>query len=825
MPPGRHQPGSSATEAALLLAMATCPVLVIPFASNPFEPHKAAFLWVMAAAACAPVVGAPAFAWRRLRALDAGRRLILLGLACAVAVLCLSAARSEGASLAWWGSTLRRYGALTQVSLLAMLGVTLLAGNGRAASDRLITALILGSVGPTVYGLAQALQIDPLTWAPGRSQGNSTFGNWLFFAGYLATVWPLTVGRAVIATRRALRDHWSRTSSVSAAAVWTLLVLQSAALLSAGSRGPLLALVTASAGAGIVTLMLRGRRAAGVLLAGLAFSAVVAFLVIAPPRMAAVTAGAVDVTSMPIPARSVTVRLILWDAIGTGLRADLAARTGRAILGSGPESTTRMVTMYARPGLDRLLAASNLVPDRAHNDTLDTLATTGTAGLLLELAIGGAALGIVLAGLGLLDRSQTRTFACVACAIVCGVSALAVWRGHGLGALAVAPPAALMLIVSGWTACRRATATPRDPEVAILLVAASAAAVAHFIDLQLSVATVGSALVGAVALAVALGLATGASEPAAMTDESPPGMPAPWPDGAAALLIGWSAAVLTIGLAGPDMQPGLPAVAIVSFAGALSIAVAGADRRSIAMSVLTWIVVSGGWLLFQRSADAFTALLLVQALALACLMAVTAVLTGSQSWRRGVSGTVAALVAGGLVAVVVVRVTAADVYGGRATLCAQQGDDGCVSTQLRNGLALDPMNDQLLTQWAQTLIAKSETSADAAVSDATLAAAERALTRAQAFDPFNYQHPRNLAALHRRWARRSPGTRATHLADADHFYRVATELAPTQGALWAEWANLDAERLRVGDALAKLERAASLGAVAEASKVADALRH
>jgi hypothetical protein len=52
---------------------------------------------------------------------------------------------------------------------------------------------------------------------------------------------------------------------------------------------------------------------------------------------------------------------------------------------------------------------------------------------------------------------------------------------------------------------------------------------------------------------------------------------------------------------------------------------------------------------------------------------------------------------------------------------------------------------------------------------------------------------------------------------------AATDLAPNSGRLWAEWANLEAERGRMTDAFAKLDRAASLGAATEVVANADAI--
>lgn len=738
----------AAAEAALLLAATTCPVLFVPDASNPFEPHKAAFLWMAAVVACAAIASSPAVAWRRFRESERPHRLFLSGLAVAIAGLCLSAFFSEAPHLAWWGSALRRDGALTQVALLAVLGASLLVITNLSTAERLINAVVLGSVGPTVYAVAQAVHVDPVLWDLGRSQGNSTFGNWLFLAGYLAVVWPLTLGQAIIATRRAEHERWSRTPSVRAAALWLLLGVQSAALVLAGSRGPLLALAATAGLAVIVFAVARGHRLIGAWLAGLAFAAVVAVLVVAPPRMATATARALQVPSMTNPQRSALVRLILWDAVGTGLRAEIAAGAPAAIVGTGPESTIRLVTRRARPGLDQLLSSSDLVPDRAHNDTLETLATTGVAGLALQLLLMGTALAMVMVGLGLMGRPDVSAFAWFASAMLCGTAALAVWRGHSLAALALVPPAALVLSVTGWIVRRPRTVRPRDPEVAIMLAAAAAAAMVHMIDVHLSLTTIGSGLVASVALATALSLsATATVLPATPLDARPRTGATAVPT-VLAIVGGWSAGVLTIGLAGSGMSVPVSAVLIVIAAWLLSLAVAGADRRGLAASAVTWLMVCAAWSLWPAPP-------------------------------------------GGLVALV----------------------------------SRDPMDDQVLTRSAQTLVNEAEATTDVAAADAMLADAERLLRRAQAFDPFNYQHPRNLAALARRRARRAPASvRTSHLDEAGRLYRRATDLFPSNGALWAEWANLDAERLQTEDVFAKLDRAAALGAVSEANRVGDALR-
>src|SRR5947209_7615082 len=43
--------GGLFADSAVLMALASCPALFIPFAENPFDPHKAVLFWILAAAA------------------------------------------------------------------------------------------------------------------------------------------------------------------------------------------------------------------------------------------------------------------------------------------------------------------------------------------------------------------------------------------------------------------------------------------------------------------------------------------------------------------------------------------------------------------------------------------------------------------------------------------------------------------------------------------------------------------------------------------------------------------------------------------------------
>src|SRR5215475_12383944 len=103
-----------ASEAAVLLALVTCPSLLIPFADNPFEPHKAAFLWLAVAASSGALLFAPA--WRLREKFGRFPRLLLPFVTVALLAVVISTLGSEAPALSWWGSPLRRFGALTDIA-------------------------------------------------------------------------------------------------------------------------------------------------------------------------------------------------------------------------------------------------------------------------------------------------------------------------------------------------------------------------------------------------------------------------------------------------------------------------------------------------------------------------------------------------------------------------------------------------------------------------------------------------------------------------------------------------------------------------------------
>jgi tetratricopeptide (TPR) repeat protein len=104
-----------------------------------------------------------------------------------------------------WGSYQRLQGTYSQFSYM-MLGVMVL-GNmrSRAQFERLINFMLLTSLPVALYGLLQALRLDPLPWAGDTAtRVASSMGNAIFVAAWLIMVVPFTLYRLFLGVSGAL---------------------------------------------------------------------------------------------------------------------------------------------------------------------------------------------------------------------------------------------------------------------------------------------------------------------------------------------------------------------------------------------------------------------------------------------------------------------------------------------------------------------------------------------------------------------------------------------------------------------------------------------
>lgn len=477
-----------ATEIALLVAVAVCPAVVIPQGFHPFDTHKAPLLWTAAAAVFAALVAS--FFVRRSMAWPANgwRRALIVLAALGTVAMVVSTIRSEAPALAWWGSALRRYGTLTELSLAALLVAGVAAGNG-AFPRRVWLAVVIGSVLPTLYAAAQLVGVDPLsTGVRIEEPPTSTLGNRLFLSGYLAIVWPLTLGWTV--------DAWGRVRSAwdsRFVAPLLLLVLQSAVLAAARSAGPWLALLIAAALLGGITAASVGSRRTRLTVGASLVVVTLTALMVAPEQLRRDQSDGRSWLG-----DTATVRWLMWDAVGRSLQAG----GNRLVFGSGPESSTAVMAKYSGLQL-RVIEGAETSPDRIHNASLETLIGFGIVGLLLRFALISVAVAIGMSAMGVSAPLTPRTWSAISIGALLTACAVALWRG-GPTALAFAPGAAVVLAIGAWLL----SAPPvlaRLPGPHVAAAASLGACLAHVFEVQVGIATIASSITAVAAAIVLVG--------------------------------------------------------------------------------------------------------------------------------------------------------------------------------------------------------------------------------------------------------------------------------------------------------------------------------
>ena len=104
-----------------------------------------------------------------------------------------------------WGSYQREQGLYTQLSYM-MLGILVLADLRTFAQlNRLINFMLLTSVPVALYGIVQAMHLDPLPWAGDTaSRVASSMGNAIFVAAWLIMVTPFALYRLITGVNAAI---------------------------------------------------------------------------------------------------------------------------------------------------------------------------------------------------------------------------------------------------------------------------------------------------------------------------------------------------------------------------------------------------------------------------------------------------------------------------------------------------------------------------------------------------------------------------------------------------------------------------------------------
>ncbi|HEV3140354.1 MAG TPA: O-antigen ligase family protein, partial [Vicinamibacterales bacterium] len=323
-----------------------------------FEEEKSLLL---RAAAVVALPGAVA-AWRRHGA-RLSRHAVVLGFAALVVWLVAATVAGTEYRDAFFGAYLKRHGLVTWLALGVLLAAMSAAAESADGRDRLIRAIAIGSIWPSASLLLQRAGLDPIHWiAPTAGfKPGGTFGNHVYIGGYLAVVIPLT---AIQLTR-------SR--------AWiALLAVQVAALAASGSRGAMIGFASGALVAAAAVCAARLPRRTFV-------AAVVAFGLAAASVMLVPAARRAALDRFDPAVGSARVRVLIWQQT-----IALARDSGlRLWIGNGPESLRRLFPRYYSPEIGRL-EKTDAIPDRAHNELLDTLVNGGIAGVLLEMIVFAA---------------------------------------------------------------------------------------------------------------------------------------------------------------------------------------------------------------------------------------------------------------------------------------------------------------------------------------------------------------------------------------------------------------------------------------------------
>ena len=400
------------------------PLLVNPFGCRFYELPKVAFFrfavlllltaWLVARI---NLRGSIAGSLRKLLA----RPLVLPALLFAFAHV-LSTITSVAPHLSIWGSYLRVHGILNVLCYAIFFLLIILNLRTARQLEQLITVALLASLPVAFYGVLQRSGIDPLF--PGKDYSSrviSTIGNPIFLGAYLIMVIPLALGRLLVSLRALLGGGQlassRRSQLLEVIGYASLLVLQLGCLLYTKSRGPWFGLLSGAVlFAVLVALRHRIRR--------LLFIAVVAGvgLVVLLAALNLPNTPLEPFTESPYLSRLVFsdelaagtgtewVRLFIWQGTleliksnpNIGFTPD-PLRPLRLFIGYGPETMEVVFPQVDPPGLAYVEAREAIV-DRAHNELLDLVVTTGVLGLLAFLLLMGC---FFYYGISLLRRARS----------------------------------------------------------------------------------------------------------------------------------------------------------------------------------------------------------------------------------------------------------------------------------------------------------------------------------------------------------------------------------------------------------------------------------
>ena len=468
----------------------------------------------------------------------------------------ISTLLSISPSVSWWGSYHRLQGAYTFASYLIIALLT--AAHLRQSSQlrRLQHTVVITSLPIAVYAVFQHFGKDPLPWARDVSgRVTASAGNPIFLAAHLIMAFFLTLERTVSCfaflltggsrpggdtaadaapdtapegERVAPTPDYSLAGILAGGCYLFVLVIQLLAIFWSQSRGPWLGL--ASGMYIFVLLLLSGMRPrnyrlltaawAGLGLVGLALLIVLNTTAIGRSFRHVPNWGRLT-TMLDSATGTGRVRVLLWEGTAKLISPhepltypdgrDDPINPIRPLIGYGPETLWMAFNRFYPPELAQW-ESRNASPDRAHNETWDSLAMTGVLGFLANSLLFLSIFFWAMRWLGLIrSRRDVILFFSMLAGGGILLSALFQMRGVSIGFIGVNWPTGLILGLIAYVTLAvfmqqaSSTATAHRPRQ-LLLVASLSAIIAHYVEIHLGIAIVATRIYFWTIVALLLGL-------------------------------------------------------------------------------------------------------------------------------------------------------------------------------------------------------------------------------------------------------------------------------------------------------------------------------
>ncbi len=548
-------------EAGWLAAIVLSPLFFNVFSSRVFEPDKVslvrtiallmALAWLIKIASGGPL-WLPAL--RTGNTVD-GKRQPLWRLPFLIPVLLLivayliSTVFSVASFVSWFGSYQRLQGTYTFLSYITIAGLTAATLRQPDQLRRLQHAIIITSVPVALYGVVQHFNIDPLPWGGDTSRRiTGTAGNAIFLGAHLILAFFFTLERIYSNFAYLLGDGFQadgfqadglqadelqpkqgdasehdtasselRLVPVSVLGVGYLLIamVQLVAIFWTQSRGPWLGLL---AGLYLFVLLIFGALrpkhyrvlllgwvGAGVL--GIGLLVALNTLPIFEPLRDIPYVGRIT-TLLDQDSNTAQVRLYIWEGAAKMVTPDpddplfkpdgteVERSALRSLVGYGPETMWVAYNPFYPPDLAHH-ESRNASPDRAHNETWDSLVITGWLGFVAYMSLFLSIFYFALRWLGLIrDRGDSWLFAGVLAAVAAIFTAIFVVNDGSWRYLGVSLPAGLVLGLVAYimiaafvhSSQDKAPLAARDVPRLLLILTALSVIVAHFVEIHFGIA-------------------------------------------------------------------------------------------------------------------------------------------------------------------------------------------------------------------------------------------------------------------------------------------------------------------------------------------------